>query len=198
MMTIIVLWRLKNATFFRVSDLHIGLKLTGFNKTRYEYLKAWTCQFATSCNINIGTLWNSRLRTVALTNNVPIFLKYTIGNILQKNIQILCRYKVRDNCFSVHNIKAYMGSRDIIPLILNVSTRWICVLKPTLPASLTPETSLGSHWVGGWAVFIASMDILKEKSKISLPKPRLCSYSIYNEKQELGFCTKFRSIHNFR
>jgi len=127
-----------------------------------------------------------------------IFLKYGIGNILGKNIQILFRHKGKDKAFSVHNTKAYMGSRNIIPLILNFGTRWMCVLKLTPPASLTPETNLGSHWVRGWAVFRDSMDILKKRVKISLRKPNLRIYNIYNDKQQRGLCAKFGSINNFR
>ena len=41
----------------------------------------------------------------------------------------------------------------------------MCVLKPTLPASSIPETSHGSHRVGGWAVFTASTDIKKKRVK---------------------------------
>ena len=45
----------------------------------------------------------------------------------------------------IHAMKAYGGSRDTAPLILNLDTRWRRVVNLT-----TPMLYPGIHWVGNW------------------------------------------------
>ena len=54
------------------------------------------------------------------------------------------------NVFLVHIMKAYRGSTGIDPLILNLGTKWRCVVNVT-PQLLYPrERKTGTHLIAGW------------------------------------------------
>jgi hypothetical protein len=49
-----------------------------------------------------------------------------------------------------HSVKAYLGSESTAPRILDLGTRWRCLVSFT-PCRLTPrKRAPGTHWIVGW------------------------------------------------
>jgi hypothetical protein len=73
-------------------------------------------------------------------------------------------------CLAKHYaMKTYWGSGGIAPRILDVGTRWRCVVSFT-PRPLYPmERALGAHWIGGWVDPRAVLDTVVKRK---IPRPR--------------------------
>ena len=69
-----------------------------------------------------------------------------------------------------HALKGCGGSRDIIPLILDLGTRWRWVVKFTPRPLCPPKQTPVSHWTGGWIGPRAGLgDFGEEKNLLPLP-----------------------------
>jgi hypothetical protein len=67
-------------------------------------------------------------------------------------------------------MKAYRGSRNRAPLILEFGTRWkqLSVSCPTCPGQLPlKERTPGTHWLGCWVDHTVGLDVLEKKQSLS-------------------------------
>jgi hypothetical protein len=65
-------------------------------------------------------------------------------------------------------MKAYWGSGGIAPRILDLGTRWSCVVRFTLGRFTHKEKTPGSHWIGGWLGPRAVLDAVVKRKIPSL------------------------------
>jgi hypothetical protein len=68
--------------------------------------------------------------------------------------------KKKSNFVPIHCVEVCKGSGDIVPLILNLSTKWRWV--PT-PVALLPEKKTGVHRIGGWVGPTTDVNFCKGK-----------------------------------
>jgi hypothetical protein len=76
--------------------------------------------------------------------------------------------QVKGNDVPVHAMKAYQTISGIVPFILNLHTRWRCLVNFTPWQLYCQERVPGTHGIEGQVGPRAGLDILK-KTKISCP-----------------------------
>jgi hypothetical protein len=67
-------------------------------------------------------------------------------------------------------MKAYRRSKGMAPLILNVSSRWKCVVNVTSWPLSPSEKDPGTRWIGEWVGLMAGLDVSETRNVKSLSK----------------------------
>jgi hypothetical protein len=65
-------------------------------------------------------------------------------------------------------MKTYWGSGDIVPRILNLGTKWNCMVSFMPVRFTTGDRAPVTHWIGGWVGPRAGLDAVDNR-KIPFP-----------------------------
>ena len=117
-----------------------------------------------------------------------------LDNLIVDQLGCMVISKVKVKVVPLHSMEACRGSRDIVPLILNLGTTWRQVFN-FIPWHLATGENPSTHCTGGWVGPGTCLDILEKRkifflwwdfnSKISSPWPS--GYSGYSDYATLAY-----------